>query len=117
MLCLLLTSGLQARERLVNLLIPLPQGKFPPPWTHTIHVSLPDADDAAGDHKFYKKGPPEFRAVLKGNLPNEACDIEVMCLSKGEKIISVFRQRVKISKDTKRLVLDKLRFIETIRVP
>ncbi|MBT9587671.1 hypothetical protein IV102_30300 [bacterium] len=117
MLCLLLTSNLAARERLINLLIPLPQGKLPPPWTHTIHISLADTDNSVADHKFYKKGANEFRAVLKGALPNDQCDVEVMCLSKGEKNIAVFRQRVRIKKDTKKLVLDKLLFVETIKVP
>ena len=117
LLCLLLTSSLAARERLINLLIPLPQGKFPPPWTHTIHLSLADTDNSVADHKFYKKGTSEFRAVLKGALPNDLCDVEVMCLSKGEKNIAVFRQRVRIKKDTKKLVLDKLLFVETIKVP
>jgi hypothetical protein len=117
LLCLLLASTVAARERTIHVLIPLPQGKFPPAWTHTIHVSVPDADDLAADHKFYKPGSGGFRAVLKGSLAPEACDVEVMCLSKGEKKISVFRQRVHIARETKKLLLDKLRFIETIQAP
>lgn len=116
-LLLLLAPPLAARPRTLYVLIPLPQGKFPPSFTHTIHVSVPEGDDTVSDHKFYKKTDKEFRATLKGRLPNQLCDVEVMCLSKGEKQISIFRQTVKIKKETKKLVLDKLRFIETIKAP
>jgi len=106
-----------ARPRQILLLMPMPQDKFPPKWTQTIHVSLADGDDSLSDHKYYKPDQKEFRAVLQGQIPNDACEIEVMCLSKGEKLISVFRQNVKIKRDTTKLVLDKLRFIETIKSP
>ena len=118
LLCLLLlSSSLSARERQLIVLIPVPQGKFPPPWTQTIHVAAPEVDDSTPDHRFYKKGKSEFRAVLKGLPLNQSCAIEVMCLSKGEKTISVFRQNVKVKANDQKLVLDKLKFVETLKVP
>lgn len=117
-LCLLLGAQLAgAKPRQLMVLIPMPQDKFPPKWTQTIHVSLADGDDSLSDHKYLTPKAKEFRAVLQGRIPNDACEIEVMCLSKGEKLISVFRQHVKIKRETTRLVLDKLRFVETIKAP
>ncbi|MFN8608283.1 MAG: hypothetical protein U0931_12175 [Vulcanimicrobiota bacterium] len=103
-----------ARGRTIIVVIPLPQEKLPPKWTQTIHVSLDSEGESVADHRYYKAGQKEFRAILKGRIPNEALEVEVMCLSKGEKHISVFRQSVRIKRETKSLKLDHLRFIETI---
>lgn len=110
--CLSLAGA--AKTRTVIVVIPLPQDKFPPKWTQTIHISLADDEAGLSDHRYYEAGSKEFRAVLKGRIPNEKREIEVMCLSKGEKHISIFRQYVTIKKETKSLKLDHLRFIETI---
>lgn len=118
LLLLLLLLGVPllaaARTRTIIVVIPLPQDKFPPRWTQTIHVSLAEDEAGLSDHRFFKAGLKEFRAVLKGHIPNEKCEVEVMCLSKGEKHISIFRQFVTIKKETKSLKLDHLRFVETI---
>ena len=116
-LFVLLSVPVLARTRTIIVVIPLPQDRFPPKWTQTIHVTLADEDDSVSDHRYFKSGGKEFRAVLKGRIPNQKCEIEVMCLSKGEKHISVFRQTVRIQADTKGLRLDQLRFIETINQP
>ena len=117
-LLLLLMLGLTlvgaARTRTIIVVIPVPQDKFPPKWTQTIHVSLADDEAGLSDHRYYESGSKEFRAVLKGQIPNEKCELEVMCLSKGEKHISIFRQFVTIKKETRSLKLDHLRFVETI---
>jgi len=109
-----LTLSGAAKTRTVIVVIPLPQDKFPPKWTQTIHISLADDEAGLSDHRYYEAGSKEFRAVLKGRIPNEKREIEVMCLSKGEKHISIFRQYVTFKKETKSLKLDHLRFIETI---
>jgi len=116
-LFVLLSFPVLARTRTIIVVIPLLQDKFPPKWTQTIHVTLADEDDSVSDHRYYKPGGKDFRAVLKGRIPNQKCEIEVMCLSKGEKHISVFRQTVRIQADTKGIKLDRLRFIETINQP
>lgn len=116
-LLVLLSFPVLARTRTIVVVIPLPQQKFPPKWTQTIHVTLADEDDSVSDHRYFKAGSKEFRAVLKGKIPNQKCEIEVMCLSKGEKHISIFRQTVRIQPDTKGLKLNQLRFIETINQP
>jgi len=103
-----------AKTRTIIVVIPLPQDKFPPKWTQTIHVSLAKDESGLSDHRYYKPGLKEFRAILKGRVPNEKLEIEVMCLSKGEKHISIFRQFVTIKKETKSLKLDRLRFVETL---
>lgn len=113
-LCLCLGLPGAARTRTIIIVIPLPQDKFPPKWTQTIHVSLADDEAGLSDHRYYESGGKEFRAVLKGQIPNQKCEVEVMCLSKGEKHISIFRQFVTIKKETKSLKLDHLRFVETI---
>lgn len=116
-LFLLVTLPALARTRTLVVMIPLPQGKFPPAWTQAVHVSLVDEDGAVSDHRYYKAGGTEFRAVLRGTIPNQRCEIEVMCLSKGEKHISIFRQTVRVAKETRNLKLNKLRFVETINQP
>ena len=113
-LLLALTLSAAAKTRTIIVVIPLPQPKFPPKWTQTIHVSLADDEAGLSDHRYYETGAKEFRAVFKGRIPNEKREVEVMCLSKGEKHISIFRQYVTIKKETKSLKLDHLRFIETI---
>lgn len=113
-LILVLTVSAAAKTRTIIVVIPLPQDKFPPKWTQTIHVSLADDEAGLSDHRYYEAGSKEFRAVLKGRIPNEKREVEVMCLSKGEKHISIFRQYVTIKKETKSLKLDHLRFIETL---
>jgi hypothetical protein len=109
-----LTGWCAAKPRTVIVVVPVPQQKFPPKWTQTIHVSLADEESDVSDHRYYKPGLKEFRATLKGRIPNEKLEIEIMCLSKGEKHISIFRQYVTIKKETKSLKLDRLRFVETI---
>ncbi|MBS2039445.1 hypothetical protein JST97_30950 [bacterium] len=111
---LLFAGPILARNRTLIVVIPLPQAKFPPEWTQTIHVSLDFEGDSVADHRYFKPGGKEFRAILKGKIPNEVLEVEVMCLSKGEKHISVFRQSVHIKKETRSLKLDHLRFVETI---
>lgn len=114
LLFLALTASGLAKSRTIIVVIPLPQGKFPPSWTQTIHVSLAEDESGLSDHRYFKPGLKEFRAILKGRVPNEKLEIEVMCLSKGEKRISIFRQFVTIKKETKSLKLDHLRFVETL---
>ena len=106
-----------AKERVVGLDIPAPQGKFPPAWTHAIHVSLVDSEDSVADHRYWKAGTPNFKAILRGKLQNQAYQVEVLCLSKGEKKMGVFRQPIQIRRDTRRLKLDNLRFVEWINQP
>ncbi|MBN9416252.1 MAG: hypothetical protein J0I12_12490 [Candidatus Eremiobacteraeota bacterium] len=114
LLALSLTTLGSARPRSIIVVVPLPQANFPPKWTQTIHVSLADDESDVSDHRYYKAGPKEFRATLKGRIPNEKLEIELMCLSKGEKHISIFRQFVTIKKETKSVKLDRLRFVETL---
>jgi hypothetical protein len=114
LLMLLLAGAAAARSRTIIVVVPLPQPKFPPKWTQTIHISLADQADGVADHRYFKAGEKEFRAILKGRIPNQVFEVEVMCLSKGEKHISVYRQTVRIKKETKSLKLDHLQFIETI---
>ena len=114
LIALSLTALAAARPRTVIVVVPLPQANFPPKWTQTIHVSLVDEDSDVSDHRYYKPGLKEFRATLKGRIPNEKIEIELMCLSKGEKHISIFRQFVTIKKDSKSVKLDRLRFVETL---
>ncbi len=116
-LWLLLFVAAPAKERVVGLDIPAPQGKFPPSWTYAIHVSLVDSEDAVADHRYWKPGTTSFQAVLRGQLQNQAYQVEVLCLSKGEKKMGVFRQPVFIDRSTKRLRLDRLRFVEWISQP
>lgn len=115
LLCLLSLTGLGlAKTRTIIVVIPLPQGKFPPKWTQTVHVSLAEDESGLSDHRYFKPGLKEFRAILKGRIPNEKLEVEVMCLSKGETHISIFRQFVTIKKETKSLKLDHLRWVETL---
>lgn len=115
LLCLPACVG--ARPRTIYLVAPVPQGKFPPAWTDTIHVSLSDAPDPIQDHRVLKKGSQDFRAALSGRILDQVYQVEVMCLSKGEKQIAVFRQSIKVKKGEKKFTLDKLKFIEWIKNP
>jgi len=106
-----------AKPRTIYLVAPVPQGKFPPAWTETIHLSLSDAPDPIQDHRVFKKGAADFRAALRGRILDQVYLVEVMCLSKGEKQIAVFRQSLKIKKGEKKFVLDKLKFVEWLKNP
>lgn len=111
---LLLSPPLWAKQRFLYLTIPAPQGKFPPAWTETIHVSIEEL--SVSDHRYWKKGQPEFKAALKGHLRNETFQVEVLCLAKGEKKIAVFRQPLKIQANTKKAKLDQLKFVEELNL-
>ena len=104
-----------ARPRSVVVVAPIPQGQFPPPWTENIHISLEDADTAIQDHRRFPRAARDFRAVLKGPIGNRPYQVEVLCMDRGEKRIAVFRQPVRILPDTKKIKLDKLKFIELIK--
>lgn len=111
-LWLALLAPAVARERLLYVLAPAPQGKFPPPWTRSIRVSLETL--SLSDHRLWKGGH-QFRAMLKGEIPNDLYEVEVLCLSKGEKQIAVFRQKLHIRPDTKKLMLDRLKFVQVLK--
>jgi hypothetical protein len=114
--CLLLgAASAAAQERTLRVVVPAPQGKFPPPWTHTIRISVEDA--AATDHRHWKPGSDAFRATLKGDFHNDVYPVEVLCLSKGEKKISVFSSKIRIRANTGKLVLDRLKFVELVTLP
>lgn len=106
-----------AKERTVTLKVPVPQGKFPPEWTRSIHVSLVDSEDSVVDHRYWKKGDGNFEAILKGHLRNQPYEVELLCLSKGEKKIGVFRQKIRIDAKCKSLNLDKVKFVEFLDNP
>ena len=110
----LLTTSLAAKQRIIYLTAPAPQGKFPPPWTETIHVSIEEL--SVSDHRYWKKGQSEFKAALKGHLKNDTFEVEVLCLAKGEKKIAVFRQPLKIEAKTKKVSLNRLKFIEELNL-
>ena len=103
-----------AKERQVFFVIPAPQGKFPPPWTDSIRVSVPDEEEVIQDHRHFKKGAKEFRGVLAGGLRNKDYTLEVLCLGKEGKLIAVFQQKIKIKPSTKKLELKALNYVQTL---
>ena len=111
---LLVSLPFAARQRILYLTAPAPQGKFPPPWTETIHVSIEEL--SVSDHRYWKKGQKEFKAALKGHLRHDTFQVEVLCLAKGEKKIAVFRQPLKIQASTKNVKLDQLKFVEELNL-
>lgn len=102
-------------ERKIVLRAPIPQPKFPPKWTESIRVTLVEHEDMIQDHRYYKPGKPEFKAVLTGEIPNEEYTVELLCMGKGGKPMAVFHQKVRIRANTKSLVLKSLKWIETLK--
>lgn len=114
LLWMLLFASAGARERLLPVVAPVPQGKFPPPWTRAIRVSIESL--SVSDHRLWKASSGQFRAALKGEFPSDLYEVEVLCLSQGEKKIAVFRQNLHIRPETKKLLLNRLRFVEVLNL-
>ena len=103
-----------AKERKIQILIPA-QGKFPPPWTDSIRVAISEDDEMVQDHRHFKKGDKEFRALLSGALRNKEYVLEILCMGKGGKPMAVFQSKMKLKSDTKSVELRDLKFLETIK--
>lgn len=116
-LLLWLPMAVGAKPRTLYLVVPVPQERFPPAWTETIHLSLKDAPNPIQDHRHWKKGESELRAALSGRIANQVYEVEVLCLSKGEKQIAVFRQSIRVKPETRKLTLDRLKFVEWLKNP
>jgi len=112
---LLLPSLAWARPRTLDLIIPTSEGKFPPAWTHSLRLSLLDANDEScfGDHRVWKIGQP-VRFLVRANLRPQVYQVEVLCLSKGERKIAVYRQPLRWKLETKKAELNQLKWIETL---
>ena len=115
LLLLTLTSVVMAgKERQLLLSVPV-QGKFPPPWTDSIRVAVTDEEELIQDHRHFKKGDKEFRAVLSGALRNKEYNLEILCMAKGGKPMAVFSGKIKLKADTKKLEVTNLKYLETIK--
>ena len=105
----LVAGAAWARPRELVVIIPVAQGKFPPAWTDSIRVSLVDDEDMIFDHRHFKKGSSEFRALLSGAMPKREYVVEAMCLGKNGKPMLIYQQKIKLKPDTKKIELSELK--------